>query len=229
MSKGGAYVSDAAAVPQPVAGWRREEVPVAGISAVDQVIPVVHDNVINDQNPARVRRLDHLLQVGHAAPVRRHLVEIPRGVAVKLPVAIQHHGRNPNRGRAQRLDVVQLLLDPFEIPAVNRPAVGRAVVALGIVVGSIAVEEAVSDDLVDALALPELKVLLGARRNGRKDCRNEKTCRCDAGQALGTIVQSTSTLAAANSRSKRKMRILGKRLAGRGPGAVRAGRAIRIR
>src|ERR1035437_7843688 len=71
----------AAAVFQSVTSGRGQEVGVSRIGAVDEVIAVVHDNVIHDQYPARVRRLDHVLQVGQAAPVGRDVVEVPRRVA----------------------------------------------------------------------------------------------------------------------------------------------------
>ena len=80
---------------------------------------MIDDNVINNQDAARVGGRDHVLQVGQVAPVGRHLVEVPPRVAVKLPVAVEHNGRNPNRRRTQCLDVIELLLDPFEIPAVD--------------------------------------------------------------------------------------------------------------
>src|SRR5664279_41665 len=64
----------AAAVFESVARGRRQEVGVTRIGAVDQVIPVVHDDVINNKYSPRVRRLDHVLQVGQAAPVGSHLV-----------------------------------------------------------------------------------------------------------------------------------------------------------
>ena len=132
---------------------------------------MVYDDIVNDEDAAGVRRRDHVLQVGQAAPMRRDAVEVPRRIAVKLAVAIEHNGRNPYRRCAQGLDVIQLLLDAFEIPAVDASAAAGAVIAFGVVVGGVAVEEAVGNDLVDALRLPEgIREGLGAR--GRREAGN---------------------------------------------------------
>jgi len=62
-----------------------------------------------------VRRDDHVLQVARL-PQCAPLVEVPRCIAVELPVAIEHNRRYPNRRHPQRLEVIQLLLDAFEVP-----------------------------------------------------------------------------------------------------------------
>ena len=108
--------------------------------------------------------------------MRVHLVKIPPGVAVKLAVRVQHHRRNPDGRRAERLDVIQFLLDALEIAAVNgRAAVaGRFIIAVGVVVRRVAVVKAVGDDLVNALRLPE-GVAGGLRGDGKQECQ-QRNC-----------------------------------------------------
>ena len=86
------------------------------------MITVVNHDVVNHQDAPRVRRPDHVLQIRQRAPVRIHLVKIKSGIAMKLPPGVQHNRRNPDGRRAERLDVIQLLLDALEIAAVNRYA-----------------------------------------------------------------------------------------------------------
>src|ERR1035441_7131472 len=79
----------------------------------------------------------------------------------------------------------------------NRAAVGWAVIALRVVIGGIAVEKAVGDDLVDALGLPEsVGGGLGGGRNGDEGCRKEKAHGGGTRQAFGTMIQSGCILAA---------------------------------
>jgi hypothetical protein len=64
-------------------------------------------------------------------------------------------GEDPDRRRAKRFDIIQFLFDALEIAAVNGTAVGRVVIAIGIVVGGVPVEKAVGHDLINTLRLPE--------------------------------------------------------------------------
>ncbi len=116
---------------------------------------MVHNDVIYHEQPFGMGGLDQMLQVSQAAPVRGHFVEVTAGIAVELAVAVEHNGRNPDGCGAESLDVIQLLFQPFEIAAMNRSAVAGIVIALGIIVGRVAVVIAVGHDLVDALRLPE--------------------------------------------------------------------------
>jgi len=96
-------------------------------------------------------------------------------------VAVQHDGRDPDRGRTERLDVVQFLLDTLEIAAVNRTAVGRVVIALGTVVGNVPVEKAVGHDLINTLRLPEfVRRILGvrtSRNEAERDCQARRSAK----------------------------------------------------
>ena len=80
----------------------------------------------------------------------------------------------------------------------------RVIVPVGVVIRGIAVVEAVSDNLIDALALPEFRRLLGAGRGGDDGCRNEQARRRDANHAFGDMVQSNRDVPAAGWRLKQK-------------------------
>ena len=88
----GWWIGLGAAVPEIVPGRRAEEVAVTRIRAVDEIAAMVDDDVVDDQQPARVGRLDHVLEVRQAAPMRVHMVKIPPGVAMKLAVSVEHDG-----------------------------------------------------------------------------------------------------------------------------------------
>jgi len=72
---------------------------------------------------------------------------------VILPAGVQDKRGNPNRRRAERLDVVELALDAFEIAAVNGAAVAGIVIAVGIVVGCVAVAKSIASIAVRATGL----------------------------------------------------------------------------
>ena len=59
---------------------------------VDEIAAVVHDNVVYDEQPARVGSLDHVLQIRQTPPMRRDAIEIPPRITVKLAVSIEHDG-----------------------------------------------------------------------------------------------------------------------------------------
>ena len=156
-SNGGGILPGGITITQIITGGRVFEIRITRIAALKQVAAVVHDDIVNDEQAALVRRMDHLLQIRQAAPVRIHLVKIKPRITVKLPPGIQHNGRNPDGRRPERLDVIQFLFDALEIAAVNRSArvPGRIEIAIRVIVRWIAVIKAVRDDLVNALRLPE--------------------------------------------------------------------------
>ena len=128
---------------------------------------MVHHHVLNDQQPLRVRGVHKTLELRQRAPMRIHLVKILARVAVILAAAVEDDGGNPDGRRAEGLDVIQLLLDPLEVAAVNLPAVAGIVGTGQIVVCGIAVEETVGENLVDALRPPEA-VGTGLGANARR-------------------------------------------------------------
>ncbi len=78
--------------------------------------------------------LDQMLQISQAAPVRRDVIKIARGVPVKLTVSVEYDRRNPDGCCTECLNVIQLLFKPFEVTAVDRATVAGIVVAFGIIV-----------------------------------------------------------------------------------------------
>ena len=133
---------------------------------------MIDDDVIDDQQTPRVRRRGKMLQIREAAPMRVHLVKIAARIAVELPAAIEHHRRNPDRRRSQRLDVIQFLLNSLEITPVHRSGAAGVVIPVGVVVRRIAIKKAVGDDLVNALGLPE-PVGNGLGGNWRGDAQTD--------------------------------------------------------
>ena len=138
-------------VGQRVAVRRERRVPV---DVVERAAVIDHDILDDEQTPG-VCGVHHDLQVGKRAPMRINRIKICAGVTVIFAAAVFDDGRNPDRRRAERPDVIQLLLDATEVAAVDARAAGGVVGAGGIVVGSVAIEEAVGENLVDALRLPE--------------------------------------------------------------------------
>jgi hypothetical protein len=96
--------------------------------------------------------------------MRVDFVKVASRVSMEFAPGIEHDRRDPNGGRSQRLDIVQLLFNPFEIASMNRgsPMTVWIVIAIGIVIRRVSVEEAVGNDLIDALSLPEIAVGAGA-------------------------------------------------------------------
>lgn len=80
----------------------------------------------------------------------------------------------------------------------------RVIVPVGVVIRRIAVVEAVSDNLIDALALPDFGRLPGAGWGGDRGCRKEQARRRHASQAFGTIVQFGRDVSVAGRRLKQK-------------------------
>ena len=106
--------------------------------------------------------------------MRRHRVKIPARVAVIFAVRVQDDRRNPDRRRAQRLDVIEFLFRALEVAAVDARAAARVEVGVGVVVRRVAVEETVGEDLVDALGLPVGRGLRACTRNCKRQERAEK-------------------------------------------------------
>src|SRR5260221_464039 len=71
------------------------------------------------------------------------------------------NGRDPNRGRSERFDVIHLLLNALEITAMNPRATcwreRRTVAAFRVVIRWIAVVETVGKDEVDVLVAPVVR------------------------------------------------------------------------
>jgi hypothetical protein len=89
-------------------------------------------------------------------------------VDARVGVHVHDHGRNPERRHAERLEVVEVLLDSEPVaPLVSpeRPWLDRVVVV------HVAVGEAVGDDLVDDLVAPVLHV---RRKHGRLSSRRQR-------------------------------------------------------
>ena len=102
------------------------------LAVVDDVRGVVGDDVEEDLHPARVRGIDQLAQLGVGAEVRVDLREVRDPVAVVagrlvlgLVGAVLEARREPDRGRAEALDVVDPLQQAGEVAAVVHALVRR--------------------------------------------------------------------------------------------------------
>ena len=93
-----------AGVTQRVARWIIERVVVDRM--LDERSAVIHNNILNDEQPSRVRGVDHALKIRERAPVGINLIKVFACVAVIFAAAIQDDGRNPNRCSAESLDVI---------------------------------------------------------------------------------------------------------------------------
>ena len=136
---------------------------------LDHVGGVVGDDVHIDLHPARVRRIDEGLEFGIGAQMRVDRGEVGHPIAVVARALVTRRAlhrlvledrREPDRGDAEPLDIVELLGQALQIAAVVEAAMGRVVaafepvrrIAAGIV-GRIAIGEAVGQDEVDHLVL----------------------------------------------------------------------------
>ena len=144
-------------VAQVVAGRRVFERGPTRIATVHPCAAVVHDNIIDHENSALVRLGNQALQIGQRAHARIHRIEIRRRVSVVITVGVFDHRRDPDRRRAEGLDVVELLLDALEITAVGLAAIGLIVIRQQTVVRRVRVEKPVGDDLVNTLVAPEIR------------------------------------------------------------------------
>ncbi len=129
---------------------------------------MVGDDVEEDLDAAGVRRVDQPLELGVGREVRVHPGEVGDPVAVvagrgvlarALDGAVLERRGQPDRGRAEALDVVEAVEDPRDVAAVVEALVGRvepvveaaALDAAGVVAG-VAVGEPVGHHEVEALA-----------------------------------------------------------------------------
>ena len=124
-------------------------------------------------------------------------LRLPRPVAVvparllqRVPPHVRHRRRDPDRGRAEALDVVQLVDDPLEVAARVLVAVGRIELALVlVVVRRVAVGEAVGHHEVDDLLLPGGRGDVeqsSVRRAGRRRCPTTTSTRAPRGRPRAT-------------------------------------------
>src|ERR1700731_1344988 len=148
-----------------------------------------------------------MFQVRQCAKMRGDVVKITAGVAVIIAIAIYHHRGNPNRSRAQRSYVIQLLLDSFEIAAVDGLGGAAVVISLSVIIGNIAVEKAVGENLVNILVLPRLLCLHRSDKyetHGKRGPTKIKT-KCSHGSVLsapaaGVFLHSRGSRRGADSR-----------------------------
>ena len=59
---------------------------------LDERSAVIHNNILNDEQPSRVRGVDHALKIRERAPVRINLVKVFPSIAVILAAAVQDDG-----------------------------------------------------------------------------------------------------------------------------------------
>ncbi len=117
---------------------------------------VVGDDVEHHLHVAAVGGLHQRAQLAHVAEVRVGLGEVLRpvavvGVEVGVGLDVAHHGRDPNRRHPERLEVVEVVLQPAPVAAL----VARQVARLDAkVVVHVAVGEAVDHHLVEHLVAP---------------------------------------------------------------------------
>src|SRR5208282_5597521 len=147
---------------------------------------MIDDDVIDNEQSARMGCLDQALQILKAAPMRVNPVKIAARVAVELAPRVQDNGRNPNRRGAQGLNIIELLFQAFEVAAMDGGAAMAfgIIIAVGVVVGGVAVEKPVRDDLIDALALPQ--IVSGTRGCGHEEQPAAKQTSEGAGGRLRT-------------------------------------------
>ena len=131
-------------------------VPVAVDVVVEELRDVVGDDVEDHLEAVLVHLLDHLAQLGQIAEVRIDVREILLpiaviGVEVGVGVEVAHHRRDPDRGDAERLQVIEVIDDALPVAALVEPE--RAGHDVGVVV-EIAVGEAIDEQLIDDLVAP---------------------------------------------------------------------------
>jgi hypothetical protein len=123
---------------------------------------MVDDDVLHQVHAAPVQRVGQRTVVGQRAQVRVDLLEMLRPVAVVAGEAelvvdplVAHRRRQPERGGAQALDVVEPLAQSLEVTAVVAVDTRRVVFARPlVVVARIAVGEAIGHHEIDDLVAP---------------------------------------------------------------------------
>ena len=144
-------------LPEP---GRVGRVPAADV--VEEVAGVVDDDVLHQVHAAPVQRVGQAPVVLQRAQVRVDAGEVGGPVAVITAVAtrgveplVEHRRRDPQRRRAQALDVVEPVDQALQVAAAEAVAAPRVVLAGAlVVVARVAVGEAVGHDEVDDLVAP---------------------------------------------------------------------------
>ena len=90
-----------AVVAQRVPIGRIFEIWKPAIAAVDDGAAVVHDHIIDHQNPTLVRCIDETFQVVERSHPRIGLIKVGGRVAVVIAIAVEQDRRNPYRGGSQ--------------------------------------------------------------------------------------------------------------------------------
>ena len=165
--KGRGVLTPARIVAEAVAIRRVDKVRPIAVATVHPRAAVVYHHVIDDEQAALLRLANQPLQILEGTETRVDIVKIGRGIAViiKVAIGILQHRREPDRRGAQRFDVVELALDADPVAAMRLVAHRRICPAVEVIVGRVAVEKPVGDDLVDVLVAPKIRI--GCRRKVR--------------------------------------------------------------
>jgi len=162
--KGRRILLTAGVVTQIVATRRINEVGPTGVTTVHPGAAVVHHHVADDQYPPLLRLPNQALQIRQRAHPRIHGVKIGGGVAVIIPVGVFQDRGDPDGCRAERLNVIELLLDTLEITSVRLATVGGIKIGQsGHIVAGVPVGKTIGDDLVDVLFPPKIHVGHGGK------------------------------------------------------------------
>ena len=135
-------------------------VPVQVHVVIEDLPHVVGDDVEHHLEVLVVRRRRELPELREIPEVRVRLREVLRPVAVVrvdvgVGLDVLHDGRDPQRGDAERLDVVEVIDEPLPVAALEaREVAGPHLV----VVVHVAVGEAIDEHLVDDLVAPVVDV-----------------------------------------------------------------------
>ncbi len=149
---------------------------------LDDVRSVVRDDVHVDFKPARVRVIDQLLEIPVASQMRVDPGEVGNPVAVitrafvsaaALHRPVDEHRGQPDDGRAEPLDVIELAAHALKVAAMIETLVcgveagDQAVTAQPTaVVRTIGVGEPVGHQQIDDLVLRQPRAVIAGRRGG---------------------------------------------------------------
>lgn len=130
---------------------------------------VIEHDIEDDVEAVFVRGFGQVAQAREAAELRADGGEIER--AVTMPGAggvIDEHRRDPNRGGAQVLDVIEMLFNPLEIAAMNPAWILRAKASSGreFIIGRIAIRKPIRKNHINRLLPP----IHRRREMGRGNC-----------------------------------------------------------
>jgi len=111
--------------------------------------------------------------------MRIHAEKVAAGITVELAAGVEHHRGNLNGRCAKCPDAIELLFRADKVAAMDRYGAGSVVIAGGVVVRWVAIEEAVGYILVNTLRLPEavggfLRSGQGGKRNQNEDCQTAR-------------------------------------------------------